>query len=223
MEGTIMRKSVLNFDKVSESSYHTIFRNNHGRKIYFRINRIGETITISDCFYIDRPMRNGSGAIPQKWTTVKCNYGGLIDVLAGELDKHFYGIEFSDKETNTSTEEYITQYMQNSKKYKFLIFVECDGVLKTRFKNRVHRNIYLEIRHNGYRGLIHNCHYCDRRYKRNNQLISPFELKTIYFDYDIEKVLEIVNNELNCDFTDVIITKDTFSFEKSDIPICGSI
>ena len=45
----------------------------------------------------------------------------------------------------------------------------------------------------------------------------------IKFKYNMEKVLEIVNNELNCDFTDVIITKDTFSFEKNDNPICGSL
>lgn len=218
-----MKKSILKFDRVSGNTYHTIIRNNHGRKIYLKINRIDETITISDCFYIDRPLRNGIRAIPQKWTTIKCNYSNLVEVLARELDKYFYRIVFSDKETNTSAEEYITNYMQSSKKYKFLILIECDGVLKTRFKNRVHRTIYLEIKQNGYRGLIQNCHYCDRRYKRNNQLITPFELKTIYFDYSVEKVLEIVNNELNCDFTDVIITRDTFRFENSNIPICGSI
>lgn len=218
-----MRRSILKFDRISGNTYHTIIKNNHGRKIYLKINRIGETITISNCFYIDRPVRNGSRAIPQKWTTIKCNYNSLIDVLTAELDKYFYGIEFSEKETNTSAEEYITHYLQSSKKYKFLILVEYDGVLKTRLKNRVHRTIYLEIKQNCYRGLIQTCHYCDRRYKRNNQFITPFELKTIYFDYSIEKVLEIVNNELNCDFTDVIITKDTFNFEKNDIPICGSI
>jgi len=218
-----MRKSILKFDMVSENIYHTIFRNNHGRKIYLRINCIGETITISDCLYIDRPMRNGSRAIPQKWTTTKCNYSSLIDVLAKELDKHFYGMEFSEKKPNETAEEYITHYLQNTKKYKFLILVEYGDILKTRLKNRVYRTINLEIRQNGYRGLIQNCYYCDRRYKGNNQLITPVELKTIYFDYNTEKVLEIVNNELNCDFTDVIITRDTFNFEKSDIPICGSI
>lgn len=218
-----MKRSILKFDKVSENTYHTIIKNNHGRKIYLKINRIGETITIIDCFYIDRPMRNGRKAIPQKWTSAKCNCNNLIDVLAGELDKHCYGIEFSETETNISAEEYISLYLQNRKKYRFLILVECNGILKTRLKNRVHRTIYLEIKQNGYRGLIENCHYCDRRYKCNNQLITPFELKTIYFDYNMEKVLEIVNNELNCDFTDVIITRDTFSFGKNDIPICGSI
>jgi len=218
-----MRKSILNFDKVSENTYHTIFRNNHGRKIYLMINRNVETITISDCFYIDRPMRNGGRAIPHKWATVKCNYSSLIDVLTGELDKHFYGMRFSENNLYATTEEYIAQYLQSSKKYKFLILVECDGILKTRLKNRVHRTICFEIKQNGYRGLIQSCYYCDRRYKRDNQFITPFELKTIYFDYSTEKVLEIVNNELNCDFTDVIITRDTFGFEKSDIPICGSI
>ena len=118
-----MKRSILKFDKVSENTYHTIIKNNHGRKIYLKINRIGETITIIDCFYIDRPMRNGRKAIPQKWTTVKCNYSSLIDVLAVELDKHCYGIEFSETETNISSEEYISLYLQNRKKHKFLILV----------------------------------------------------------------------------------------------------
>lgn len=218
-----MKRSILTFDKASNDTFQTIIRNNHGRKIYLRVNRFGETIIICDCFYIDRPMRNGKKAIPQKWTTHKCNYHNLIDVLADELDKGFYGIEFSENESNMSANEYINFYLQNCRKYKFLILVECNGILKTRFKNRVHRNIYLEIKKDGNNGLIQQCYYCDRRYKRNNQLITPYELKTIYFDYDTEKVLEIVNNELNCNFTDVIITRDTFNFEKSNIPICGSI
>lgn len=184
---------------------------------------LDEKSVICDCFYIDRPMRNGKKAIPQKWTTVKCHYHNLIDVLTDELDKHFYGIEFSENESNMSVNEYINFYLQNCREYKFLILVECNGILKTRFKNRVHRNIYLEIKKDGDNGLIQQCYYCDRRYKRNNQLITPYELKTIYFDYDTEKALEIVNNELNCNFTDVIITRDTFNFEKSNIPICGSI
>ncbi len=218
-----MKRSVLKFDKVSKNTYHTIIRNNHGRKIYLRINRLGDIITICDCFYIDRPMRNGRNAIPQKQQTIRCRYDDLINVLAAEIDKLFYDIEFSDCKEKLPTKEYINSYFQNQKKYKFLILVEKDGVLKTRLKNRVHRTIYLEIKQNGSQGLIQTCHYCDRRYKRNNQLITPSELKTIYFDYNTEKVLEIANNELNCNFTDVVITSDTFGFEKSDIPICGSI
>ena len=52
---------------------------------------------------------------------------------------------------------------------------------------------------------------------------TPSGLTTIYFDYSLDAILKIVNEELNCDFTDVIITKDTFGFEKSELPICGSI
>ena len=44
-----------------------------------------------------------------------------------------------------------------------------------------------------------------------------------FFEYTPQKILEIVNNELNCDFTDLIITNDTFGFDDSNIPICGSI
>lgn len=218
-----MKKSVLKFDKVSGSTYHTIIKNNHGRKIYLKISRLDEAIIISDCFYIDRPMRNGCKTIPQKQTTSKCSYSNLTDILSCELDKYFYAIEFSENETSVSTEEYIAHYLESSKKYKFLILVEFNGTLKTRLKNRVHRTIYLEIKQNVRRGLIQTCYYCDRRYKRNNRFITPFGLKTIYFDYSPWQVLKVVNDELNCDFTDVIITKDTFGFESSDIPICGSI
>lgn len=215
-----MEKSVLMLDRVTDSTYQTIIKNNHGRRIYLRIEYMGDTISICNCFYIDRPMRNSGKAIPQKWKTNRCSRNSLIDVLTDELDKRFYGIEFSDTKIKMSPEEYIAQYLRKKNKYKFLILVEANGILKTRLKNRVHRTIYLEIKD---KHLIQNCHYCDRCYKRNNQLITPFGLKTIYFEYSTKKLLEIVNDELNCDFTDIVITSDTFGFDESNIPICGSI
>ena len=218
-----MKRSILTFDKTFDDEFHTIIRNNHGRRLYLKVALSGEKITIYDCFYIDRPMRNGIKAIPRKQTTLQCSYIDLTDVLAAEIDKRFYGIEFSDTENKLSTEEYIRFALQDKHKYKFLILVESNGMLKTRLKNRVHRTIYIEIKCSGGKGLIHKCHYCDRRYKRNNQFITPSELNTIYFDYSTEKVLEIANTELNCDFTDIIITSDTFNFDKTNIPVCGSI
>lgn len=219
----MVKRSVLKFDRVYRNLYHAIIKNYHGRKLYLKVNLSGRMITICECFYIDRPVRNGVKAIPNKLTTLKCNCDDLTDVLATEIDKRFYGVEFSEKETNESAEEYIMKYLNGRKKYRFLIFVDDEGVLKTRLRNRVHRNIYMEIKRVGSRGLIQTCHYYDRCYKQNDRYVTPYDLKTIYFDYSFEKILEIVNDELNCDFTDVVITSDTFNFEKKDVPVCGSI
>lgn len=70
---------------------------------------------------------------------------GLIDVFKNELDKTFFGIEFSDTENHLSTEEYIKLKTQVKTKYKFLILVNDNNTYKTRLKNRIHRSILLEI------------------------------------------------------------------------------
>lgn len=147
----------------------------------------------------------------------------LIDVFKNELDKTFFGIEFSDTENHLSTEEYIKLKTQVKTKYKFLILVNDNNTYKTRLKNRIHRSILLEIVRNGNKGTIIDCHYSDRTYKRNNAYITPSGLTSITFDFSLYNILKIVNSELNCDFTDVIITQDSFGFNDSPLPICGSI
>ncbi len=147
----------------------------------------------------------------------------LIDVFKNELDKTFFGIEFSDTENHLSTEEYIKLKTQVKTKYKFLILVNDNNTYKTRLKNRIHRSILLEIVRNGNKGTIIDCHYSDRTYKRNNAYITPSGLTSITFDFSLYNILKIVNSELNCDFTDVIITQDSFGFNNSPLPICGSI
>ena len=147
----------------------------------------------------------------------------LIDVFKNELDKTFFGIEFSDTENHLSTEEYIKLKTQVKTKYKFLILVNDNNTYKTRLKNRIHRSILLEIVRNGNKGTIIDCHYSDRTYKRNNAYITPSGLTSITFDFSLYNILKIVNSELNCDFTDVIITQDSFGFNNSPLPICGSL
>ena len=144
-------------------------------------------------------------------------------MLEMELDKKFYGVEFVDSEAVFSTDKYIEAFLNAKKKHKFLILVESGNVLKTRLKNRTHRVIFLEIKRNDTNALVSNCYYCDRVYKRDKSLITPAGLTSVYFEYNLNTILEIVNEELNCDFTDVIVTKDTFDFDKIELPICGSI
>lgn len=95
--------------------------------------------------------------------------------------------------------------------------------MKTRFKNCTHRTIYTEIKKDVKNGLVSNCYYCDKVYKRDKSFITPSGLTTIFFDYSLDAILEIVNEELNCDFTDVIVTGDAFGFDKTELPFCGSI
>ena len=70
-------------------------------------------------FYTDRPARNGHNAVPCKFHTSHCTCDSLIDVFKNELDKTFFGIEFSDTENKLSTEEYIKLKTQVKTKYKF--------------------------------------------------------------------------------------------------------
>lgn len=218
-----MKKSVLKLDKTSENRYQTVFQNNHGRKIYLCLQYTGGNIAITDCFYTDRPERSGKKSVPLRLKTFQCGRRDLLDVLANELDKRFFGIEFSDTENKMSPEEYIKLKNQSKSKYKFLILINSGDTYKTRIKNRVHRSIYLEVSRNGNRGIITDCHYYDRVYKRNNAHITPSRLTSITFDFSLDNILRIVNDELNCDFTDVIITKDSFGFDTMTLPICGSI
>ena len=218
-----MQKSILYLDKKQGQTYHAIFKNNHGRRLYIQLQINNNEIFISDCFYTDRHARNGHNAVPCKFHTSHCTCDSLIDVFKNELDKTFFGIEFSDTENKLSTEEYIKLKTQVKTKYKFLILVNDNNTYKTRLKNRIHRSILLEIVRNGNKGTIIDCHYCDRTYNRNNAYITPSGLTCITFDFSLYNILKIVNSELNCDFTDVIITQDSFGFNDSPLPICGSI
>lgn len=220
-----MKKSILLLDNINGNYYQAIFRNNHGRKIYIKLLYNNGNVIIHDCFYIDRP-RSGNVSVPKLWKTKKCNSDNLLKIIENELDKHFYGVQIINSSGNMSTEDYIKTklYYMEKEKYRFFILVEKDGVLYTRFKNRVHRLIYIKFKNCGNgKWVICSCYYCDRKTKREKAHITPVGLNTIYFDYSTKNILNIVNEELNCNFTDVIITKDSFNFEDSLLPVCGCI
>ena len=100
-----MQKSILHLDKKQGQTYHAIFKNNHGRRLYIQLQINNNEIFISDCFYTNRPARNGHHAVPCKFHTSHCTCDSLIDVFKNELDKTFFGIEFSDSENKLSTED----------------------------------------------------------------------------------------------------------------------
>lgn len=215
-----MKKCKLSLHKTYDDAWQSALTNNHGRKIYLKIAKMdNDNVHILQCFYVDRSWRPS----PLKQTTQYCKTTELLYVLSKEVDKNFCEIVFDDSKEMLTTAEYIDCWLQNKKKFKFLVLVDDGYTLRTRLKNRTHRVIYLEITRNVNAAVVSYCNYCDRLYKNDKIDVVPSGLRTINFDYSLDATLKFVNDELNCDFTDVIITSDTFGFDKTNLPICGSI
>ena len=72
------------------------------------------------------------------------------------------------------------------------------------------------------KGVITDCHYYDRKYKERSKVI-PETLTTVFFEYSRQAILNIINNELNVAFTDIIfVTDGSLSIDKKT-PLCGYI
>ncbi len=208
-----MQKSVLELHNAGENVYQAFIKNNHGRKLYLRLSAHNENCEILDCFYIDRAKR----CEPKLLKTRSFRLDELLTVIAKELDKKFSEYQFLNTPVLT-TEDFIEQVL-HTEKYNILILLKEESTLKTIFKNRFHRSVYLEIELNNEKALIKNCRYCDER--GEGTIITPYSITTIYFDYNFTNLLNIVNNELEGGFTDILITENHTI--KLDRAICGSI
>lgn len=208
-----MKNKVLSFYKSENGQYMSIFRSTHGRIIYLSIIPIGELVAIADCEYIDRykPSR------PKKLRTRACELAKLTDVIRAELDRHFESVElYSD---TVISKEYLIDTFLGSRKKRILITIAEGDKLKTIFKSKYRREIYLEITLNSDQATITQCHYVDKRAK--GLKIPPQGIVTVNFTFSLEKLLEIVNSELEGGFTDVLISNaHTLTLDR---PICGSI
>lgn len=206
------KRSVLELYKNYNNEFHSVFKNNHGRLIYLALAIKDDKCTISNCYYLDRSLYS----VPKKAVTKKCALNELLNIIKNELDKDFVDIDFCN--TLLSEKQLIGAEL-NKEKYNILIFLKDGNVLRTIFKNKFRRNIFLEITLGVDESLISKCRYCDKRGKNAN--ITPYGLKTIYFESGINNILSIVNTELEGGFTDILITAE--STIKLDRPICGSI
>ncbi len=210
-----MKRSVLELHHAGKNIYQAFIRNLHGRRMYLKLSIVDTDCEILCCFYIDRAKRSE----PQLLETRKFPLDELITVVARELDKSFSSYEFVDGPI-VPMEDFIQQVLHRQK-YNILIMLKDGEILKTIFKNRFHRSIYLEIDTSGEKALISVCRYCDVRGASVD--ITPYHLTTIYFHYDkdFKNLLSIVNNELEGGFTDVVIAEShTIVLDR---PICGSI
>jgi len=205
-----MKPCILTLIKNENGNYHTVFKTRHARKIYLAISVSGDTCTVTECRYLDRSTRK----TPKALTLAPCGMEGLAEKISKELDGVFYGIRFMENEI-LSEEELISRFLEKEKK-KILLMLRDGETLRTVFRNKTHRSIYLEIRLDHGQALIFDCHYADDRSRG-----VPYGLTTIRFSFSLEELLRIVNTELEGGFTDVAVSEvHTLVLDR---PICGSI
>lgn len=209
-----MKRSKLILQRSEHGNYHAVFKTEHGRLIYLALAK-GEddNCSILECIYLDR----NHPSSPNKQTTKTVSVDNLLRMIEEELDKAFSEIIWQEHEILTR-EDLIALYQKPEKK-KILLFTKEGDVISTILKNRFRREILLEIRISDGIGLITRCHYCDKR--DQGRRMTPYGLTTIFFHYSLHRLLEIVNNELEGGFTDVMISDEhTIVLDR---PICGRI
>lgn len=235
-----MNKSILKLEIFTSSSYaktfRTVFKTQHGRILFLSLNVNATDCTILNCFYNDRNQgKTGTDRYkskPLKLQTFQFQMDNLLSVIETELDKKFYGVEFIHTDTaDLSLEQYLQLKAENArKKYHFLIMIgdgdKYNGLpvhLRTRLKNKLHRAIFVELSYykNG-NGVVKQCHYYDRKYKRQDVKITPFLLTSCFFPYTHEGILNLLNHEICCDFTHMIVTSG-IDLDSNKIPLCGAL
>lgn len=212
-----MDRSIFKLYKIDGNEYQGFIKNEHGRKIYVRLSIENGVCQMLSCFYIDRSTRPS----PTLFKTKRFLLEDMLSVLSTEHDRIFNSYEIHNSPI-MQTEEFI-QHIIGTQKYKILILLKEGNTLKTIFKNRMRREIYLEIILNNEKSYIKECRYADVRGEESQKIVTPHRLVTVFFKHDNEyrAILNIVNNELEGGFTDVVVSESHTI--KLDRPICGSI
>ena len=220
----------------SGAAYRTIIKTRHGRVLYLSMGIEGSTCTITDCFYTDRNQgRTGSArysARPRKLQTLQFPTADLLYVIETELDRKFYGVKFVDTgQAELSLEEYLqAKAVGAQRKYRFLILVgegeNYNGLpkrLRTRLKTKLHRAVYVELAYyKDGQGVVRQCHYYDRRYRQEGRKVTPPQLVSCFFPYTQEGLLNLLNHEICCDFTHIIVTSG-IDLDSNTTPLCGAV
>lgn len=235
-----MERGILQLEAFAGSglanTFRTIIKTRHGRVMFLSLEVNDPDCIVTDCFYTDRNQgRTGAerySSKPLKLQTFQFPLDNLLSVIETELDRKFYGVEIVRTDTaGLSLDEYlqIKTYGANNK-YRFLIMVgngaSYNGLpvhLRTRLKNKLHRSIYVDLAY--YKentGVINQCHYYDRQYKRQGIKVTPPQLLSCFFPYNHEGILNLLNHELCCDFTHIIVTSGIDLYSNTT-PLCGAL
>ena len=235
-----MKQSILKLETWSsgnsENEFRTIIKTRHSRMLFLSLIVKDTNCSITNCFYIDRSQHKPGigryGSKPQKLQTMQFPTKAILSVIEAEFNKKFYGIEFvQSAHSDLTLEEYLRFRLEDAhKKYNFLIMVG-DGELHhglpehlhTRLKNKLHRSVYIELAHyKDETGVIRQCYYYDRHYKRQSIKITPPMLTSCFFPYTHEGILNLINREICCDFTHMLIT-DSIDLDSNTAPLCGAL
>lgn len=234
-----MNKSTLILEPYKHNNnetFRTTIKTQHSRTVYLSIEIHDTSCVITDCFYTDRNQgKSGSDryrARPQRLKTFQFHIDDLLHVIETELDKKFYDIEIIKTDNyNLPLDQYLQEKSNISQtKYHFLIMVGSGDTynglpvrLHTRLKNKLHRSIYIElIYYKEGTGVVNQCYYFDRKYKRQDIKVTPPLLTSCFFPYTQEGILNLLNHEICCDFTHMIIT-DGIDLDSNTAPLCGAI
>jgi len=233
-----MHKSILKLEAIAgnASTFRTIIKTRHGRILYLSLEINGLICTITDCFYTDRNQGRGGAtrysARPKKLRTLQFPAEDLMAVLEAELDKKCYGVEFVETgQASLSLDEYLdAKDCSSNKKYRFLIMVgdgdSYNGLptrLRTRLKNKLHRSVYVELAYyKDGKGVVNQCCYYDREYRRQDIRITPPMLISCFFPYTREGILSLLNHEICCDFTHMLVTEG-LDLDSNTTPLCGAV
>lgn len=233
-----MKRSILKLEACTTSghanTFRTIIKTKHSRMLFLLLEVNYTDCTILDCFYIDRNQsKTGTERYcskPLKLQTFQFKTNNLLYVIETELDKKFYSMEFVQTEQSAFSIEQYIQFKTENKKYHFLIMVGEGEIynglpirLRTRLKNKFHRSIYVELMY--YKegnGVVQQCYYYDRKYKREDIKITPRQLISCFFPYNHNGILNLINNEICCDFTHMIITNE-IDLDSNTMPLCGAV
>jgi hypothetical protein len=236
-----MENKILKLERVAvecHSTFRTLIKTQHGRMLYLELQLSGNDCLITECFYTDRNQgKTGAkrrNAKPLNLRTLQFDLDALLTVLKTELDSSFYSVEFIETDTaELSVEKYIEERSNSeNKKYRFLIMIgegeQINGLpskLVTRIKNKLHRSIFVELAY--YRdgmGVVKQCYYYDRSYKRQDIQITPPQLVSCFFQYERGAILNLFNHELCCDLNRMIVISDNkIDIYKNKTPLCGCI
>ncbi len=235
-----MKKDVLNLEHFDSddntAQYRTIFKNQHGRVLYFELKLTNGICTITNCFYLDRNQGRNSlpqyRAKPKLLRTFTFEADQLLEIIAAQLDKRFYGIQFvQSQQSGLPLNEYLNFKSNCSrKKYRFLIMIGDGEIynglpshLRTRLKTKLHRAVYVELEYyKDGNGVVKECSYYDRQYKRRDVKITPPQLISCFFPYSKSGIVDMLNRELCCDFTHIIVTSG-IDLDSDTTPLCGAV
>lgn len=225
-----MHRQNLILYSTESKNLRTVIKTKHGRIIYWELTRSDGQFLVKECYYLDRVRSGKYYATPQKQKTKVFNENEVLEVVSTQLDRTYYGFEVVNSFSELTTEEFISVKLNEFKRgYKFLIFVgngsSINGLpqtLTTRLANRIHRKIYLRISYYKNNLGAVEAYYYDRCYKARSRVI-PQMLTTVFVEYKHSAIIEFINRELNCDFTDIIIADNGIDVENNKAALCGCI